>query len=264
MTRESPGSQGDCSSVARTSPEGVRRACPRVLRASRPQDIGRDAGKMPAELAGGTPTPLPCLRPWDALVFALGMVGFALCAHDSGLIVLRMLGLALAGAGLAWGVARAADLRGLFGVRPLAAGRYLHAIAAVGLGAGLACYYRHRLGLALLPDHLTWFCLVAAGIGLCEEVAYRGFLQGRLRRHGVWLAVVGAAIAHAAYKCALFLGPSVEHRVDIAWLAGGTLVVGIAFGLMRQRWGSLLFPVLAHAVFDAVTYGDTHVWPWWV
>ena len=59
--------QGNRIPVARTS-------CPRVPQASRPQDIGKDAGKMPAELAGGTPTPrldVPSLR-WSVL-FLVGL-----------------------------------------------------------------------------------------------------------------------------------------------------------------------------------------------
>ena len=47
-------------------------------------------------------------------------------------------------------------------------------------------------------------------------------------------------------------------------LWAGTLVFGIVFGLMREAFGSVLFPVLAHATFDVATYGDLTSEPWWV
>ena len=48
--------QGNGILVARTS-------CPRVPQASRPHHFGKDAGKMPAELAGETPAPLGSATP---------------------------------------------------------------------------------------------------------------------------------------------------------------------------------------------------------
>ena len=46
------------------------------------------------------------------------------------------------------------------------------------------------------------------------------------------------------------------------WLV--TSVFGIVFGLMREAFGSVLFPVLAHAAFDVATYGDLTSPPWWI
>jgi membrane protease YdiL (CAAX protease family) len=124
--------------------------------------------------------------------------------------------------------------------------------------------YRFVQDQALLPGRLAWFCVLAAGIGIFEEVAYRGFVQGSLRKYGLIVACAGGAIAHTAYKCSLFALPDVAITADLFWLGAATLVVGFVFGLMREFCGGVLFPVLAHAAFDVVTYGQLEAAPWWV
>jgi len=140
----------------------------------------------------------------------------------------------------------------------------IYILPAVGLGIGLAIFYRCVQHQSPLPEELAWFCIPAAGIGICEEIAYRGFVQGSLRRHGLWIACIGGAVAHTAYKCSLFVLPDIAVRADLLWLGAGTVVFGIVFGLMREACGSVLFPVLAHATFDVATYGDLSAAPWWV
>ena len=127
---------------------------------------------------------------------------------------------------------------------------------AIGLGVALALYYRPDQDLHLLPGRLTWFCLAAIGIGVCEELGYRGFLQGCLRKHGLWIACLAGAIGHTIYKCALFALPDVPVHADFAVLAAATLALGVLFGLMREVFGSIAFPVAAHVAFDLVAYGD--------
>jgi membrane protease YdiL (CAAX protease family) len=199
-----------------------------------------------------------------AAAFSFGMVGFALCAHAEGLVLPRLVGLAMAVIGLAWGIAvteRPLEMIGLAGFRGY---RLVYVPLAIMLGIALAMYYRAEQQLYPLPGRLTWFCLVAIGIGVCEELGYRGFLQGCLRKHGLWLACLGGAIGHTMYKCALFALPDVPVRADFAVLAGVTLGFGVLFGLMREAFGSLAFPVAAHVAFDLVAYGDQAAAPWWV
>ncbi len=203
-------------------------------------------------------------RPVEALMFAVGMAVFALCAHREALILPRLAGLLIAGLALARGIAKSPQPWGLLGITGFARYRLIYILPAVALGIGLAVYYRGTQHQTLLPERLEWFCLIAAGIGICEEVAYRGFVQGCLRRYGLWVACVGGAVAHAAYKCSLFVLPDVAVRADLLWLGAGTIVFGIVFGLMREAFGSVLFPVLAHATFDVITYGDLTSAPWWV
>jgi membrane protease YdiL (CAAX protease family) len=108
------------------------------------------------------------------------------------------------------------------------------------------------------------FALAAAGIGLAEEVGYRGFLQGCLRSWGPLAAAVTAAAAHTLYKLSLFAWRGEAHQTHLLYLAAGTLVVGTAFGLMRERLGGLVFPAAAHVGFDLWAYGDLPAAPWWV
>jgi len=200
----------------------------------------------------------------EALVFTAGMAVFAACAHRPVLAAPRVAGLLVAGAALARGIARSPRPWALLGATGLARRRLIYIPLAIGLGLALAVLYRGVQGQRLLPARLTWFCLVAGGIGACEEVAYRGFVQGCLRKYGLWAACVGAALAHAAYKCCLFVWPEVAVRADLLWLAAGTVVVGVVFGLMREATGSVLLPLAAHVTFDVVAYGDLTSAPWWV
>ena len=200
----------------------------------------------------------------EALIFAVGMVVFALCAHREALIIPRLTGLLLAGVGLTRGIAKSSRPLELLGLTRFAKYRLVYILPAVGLGIGLAVYYRFVQHQTLLPTQLAWFCLMAAGIGVCEEIAYRGFVQGCLRKYGLWVGCIGGAVAHAGYKCSLFVLPDVAVRADLLWLGAGTVVFGIVFGLMREAFGSVLFPVLVHATFDVVTYGDLTSAPWWV
>jgi len=200
----------------------------------------------------------------NVAVLALGMAIFGLCAHRQGLIVPRIAALVLASAALARGIAMSGDPGSLLGLRNFPRRRLGFVPLCVLLGIGLGIYYRYRQGRVLLPDSLTYMCLVSAGIGLCEEVLYRGFVQGGLRRYGVIVAILGGAAAHTAYKCSLFVLPDVAVRADILWLGIGTFVVGIVFGAMRERWGSLLFPIVFHVCFDVTSYADMQSTPWWL
>jgi membrane protease YdiL (CAAX protease family) len=94
-------------------------------------------------------------------------------------------------------------------------------------------------------------------------LAYRGFVQGQLRRWGPILPCIAAAAAHTAYKCALFAMPAGSERPAFLSLALGTLIGGTVFGLMRQYLGSIAFPLAAHVAFDVIVYGDLAAAPWW-
>ena len=202
--------------------------------------------------------------PLAAAAFSFGMVGFALCAHAEELALPRLVGLAMAVVGLAWGIAVADRPLELIGLTGFPGYRLVYVPLAIVLGISLGMYYRPDLLLHQLPGRLRWFCLVAMGIGVCEEVGYRGFLQGCLRKHGLWVACIGGAIGHTMYKCALFALPDVPVRADFAVLAAVTLGFGVLFGLMREVFGSLVFPIAAHAAFDLAAYGDLPAGPWWV
>ena len=200
----------------------------------------------------------------DVCLFSLGMAVFAVCAHRAELVIPRFGGLALAVLFVARTIARDRKPLELLGVRRPSSRGLVGLPLCIGFGVALAVWYRHVQHRPLLPGHLGAFCLVSAGIGICEEVAYRGFVHGGLRRYGVAAACCGAAVAHTGYKLCLFVLPDVPVRAHLVYLGIGTLAVGLVLSLMREALGGLLLPAVAHASFDVVAYGDLTAAPWWV
>ncbi len=124
--------------------------------------------------------------------------------------------------------------------------------------------YRWSCARALFPGALLGFAPLAALIGGTEEIVYRGYVQGRARRLGVFPAVVLASLCHAAYKCALFALPASPVQTDFLFLATWTFLGGLVFGALRELAGSIAPALAAHACFDIVVYGDLAQAPWWV
>ena len=199
-----------------------------------------------------------------AIGAVIAMGAFALCAHREALLAPRFVALALAAVAMAWGMAGAREWSVVLGLQRPRAGWVVRLLACLALGAAMAVYYRYRQGRQPVPMGLAWFCVVSPLIGLGEEIVYRGFVQGSLRRYGVFLAILAAAGGHTLYKCLLFALPRGGYEADVPWLAIVTFVVGLAYGAMREWWGGLMMPAASHAVFDLVAYGDLNVMPWWV
>ena len=105
---------------------------------------------------------------------------------------------------------------------------------------------------------------VAVLIGATEEVLYRGYIQGRVRRFGPFKAAVFAALCHSAYKGSLFVFHNQPVDINMFLLVACTFTVGLVLGVLRERAGSLLPAVAAHVVFDIVAYGAYAQAPWWV
>lgn len=203
-------------------------------------------------------------KPAGAVVLAMGMAIFALCAHRQELAMVRWPALFMACIGLAYCVAQDPQTRELMGLPQ--SNRWLPALVVVSAGVGvlLAVAFRYSRNWSLLPSELTSFALVAMAIGACEEVAYRGIVQGSFRRYGPIRASLIASAFHTAYKCCLFVFPSVSVRPDLLWLGLCTLAAGFLFGMMRERFGGLASPLAAHAAFDLICYGSLATAPWWV
>ena len=108
------------------------------------------------------------------------------------------------------------------------------------------------------------FVIVACLIGATEELIFRGWLLGKARTFGWPTAVVIAAVAHTAYKTALFAWPAIPDAVDLAGISQLTVAGGIVLGLLRAFSGSVLPSLVAHAVFDFVVYRHVAHAPWWV
>jgi membrane protease YdiL (CAAX protease family) len=201
----------------------------------------------------------------EPAIAAAAMCLFAAFAHSGWpLFALSVAGLVTAAAVLARFFrieSRPAAVLGLDRVSPRVG---LHAGIGIALGIALGAIYRAAYGHGLFPGRLTGFALTAALIGAAEELLYRGYAQGRARRFGAGGAVAFAALAHTAYKCALFVYPPQGYEVSLGPLAVWTLLGGAVFGILREISSSAVPPLAAHACFDLIAYGDRIQAPWWV
>lgn len=117
--------------------------------------------------------------------------------------------------------------------------------AAAALSAKAADGFRRQMGKieAFLPktgEQLAWGLIVSLFAGLCEEIAYRGYLIPYCR---FWLAEWPALIA-----AALLFG--IAHLYQGV---AGTLVtaaLGLGFGFIYVETGSLALPIALHAAVD--------------
>ena len=100
---------------------------------------------------------------------------------------------------------------------------------------------------APLQDVLSWngLWLLAVGVlaaPLCEEFLFRGLLQGGLRRSlPAWQAIGIAAALFAIVQPPAAMLP--------------VFVVGLCTGIAYERSGSLLAPMLTHALYNAAMLG---------
>ena len=197
---------------------------------------------------------------------AAGLAVFAAFSHRSAPWILVALGgFAIAAAAILWsgfGAARPAELLGLVGFSKRVA---MFSALGVALGLGAGMWHRYALDLSLWPGPgIEAFVVVACLIGATEEIIYRGWILGRARVLGCAAAVLIAALAHTAYKTALFPLPSEAVSVDLVQVALVTFLGGIVLGTLRVASRNLMPALLAHAAFDFVVYGAVASAPWWV
>jgi uncharacterized protein len=78
---------------------------------------------------------------------------------------------------------------------------------------------------------------------IMEEVIFRGMLfQALKRRAGLWPAAIISGVLFAA----------VHVEVTQPLFSSGLLLLGVAFALALHRTGSLLVPIIGHAVFNLI------------
>lgn len=98
----------------------------------------------------------------------------------------------------------------------------------------------------MLPQdrrELWVFLQLAVTAGICEEIAYRGYLMFVLDAlGGPWLAVLGSTVAFT-------LGHLYQHGAGIVRVAG----VGLIAAVMMWAGGSLLPIILLHIVTDVTS-----------
>lgn len=100
---------------------------------------------------------------------------------------------------------------------------------------------------AILPRNgrqLRWGLVVSVFAGVFEELAYRGYLMAYF---GTWFGPWGALAASSI----LF---GLAHTYQGPWGVVLTGLVGAVFGWLYLETGSLLLPMLLHAVLDISSF----------
>jgi membrane protease YdiL (CAAX protease family) len=201
----------------------------------------------------------------EAVVASAGLCLFALLAHTRlPAFLLAACGLLATTLAVQHSMRREPSIGSILGLAALSRRGTVLLVVGCLAGAGFGVLYRAVWNWPPLPADVEGFALAAAMIGATEELVYRGYVQGRLRRLGWVAAVALAALAHTAYKSALFALPETPVQIDFRFLVVWTFVGGCVFGMLREFSGGVLPPVAAHVLFDLVVYGERVEAPWWV
>jgi membrane protease YdiL (CAAX protease family) len=137
-------------------------------------------------------------------------------------------------------------------------------ITGLALGFLLSLFYRWYLGISLFPGSIHGFTVIAALIGLTEEIIFRGFIQGHLQNINGAFAIIFSALSHTGYKSCLFLSPAITNEVNVVFLAVWTFTLGLILGIIRHLSGNITAPASGHILFDILVYAEFNEAPWWV
>lgn len=160
--------------------------------------------------------------------------------------------LALQALGGAWNALVYPAVAGSFGATAETLGGPFHS-----LDAALATIFESRAaawGAEPGPLMAAYFLGILAWAGLGEELFYRGYVHGALRkRHGfATAALVSAALFGIRHATQLALvQPSYPWGAAVTWV-GLSFAVGIFLSYLYERSGSLYPPVFAHYLFNFV------------
>ncbi len=199
------------------------------------------------------------------LLFVGGLLVFAGFSHQSVTdTVISFGGLLLSASVIVLEIHTFKDLYSLFDWHRFTKRNAYYLPVSIAIGIVFGIVYRNHLHTGILPVKFTGFALVAAAIGSCEEFLFRGYLQSQIRKLDVIFSVFAATCAHSAYKLLLFLPYQSEHDIEIIFILQWTLLGGLVFALLKEFSKNSIYPVLGHALFDLVVYGDYFVAPWWV
>jgi len=152
------------------------------------------------------------------------------------------------GRGLRAGLISAAVVLPVFGLL-FASYAFLLPHLSPGLSAALAPYPRPgRLALRLPPAPLLQAVLQLLVVALPEELFYRGWMQTCWARTapGRGVAVLGARLGAGFVLTQLLFAAG--HLVSLEPWRLATFLPGLWFGWLRERSGSVVAPVLAHAL----------------
>lgn len=141
-------------------------------------------------------------------------------------------------------------------VWPAAAGLVGAGVAEASFPAALARMFEAaaaRLGGTAAGHQLVYLGLVVAWAGLGEELFYRGYVQGSLRRRwGAPAAILTANLLFATRHAAqLALVQPYPWAAAAGWVTFSFLA-GLAFSWLYERTGSLWLPVFVHYAFNLI------------
>lgn len=113
-----------------------------------------------------------------------------------------------------------------------------------------------HLGIAKTTVSTAYFAFLVAWAGAGEELYFRGYVQGSLRkRRSARYAIVVAAALFAVrhYMQMLLLLPKYPIFAASAWVLMGFLL-GIVLGLLYEKTRSLWVPVAIHYLFNIIPF----------
>lgn len=125
-------------------------------------------------------------------------------------------------------------------------------LLAIATAAGLAVYAIDKAALAsdlrpfaeLARSRAWWVLLLAAGVGapVAEELLFRGFLFSGLRSSP--LGFYGTAVVTTLFWTSL-------HATYSPYGLALVFLIGMFFALLRERTGSIISSITAHAVYNS-------------
>ncbi len=151
-----------------------------------------------------------------------------------------------------------------FGLAPFSTRILIYIFPAFLLGTGLAWLTRKSFDLSFFPSSIGKFAIIAPIIGATEELIFRGYIQGHLRKIGRIFSIVYTSTVHTCYKLLVILSLSLSFQFDLFFLVIWTFAGGLVFGTLRDLARNTVPPIVAHAIFDIILYGGYALAPVWV
>jgi membrane protease YdiL (CAAX protease family) len=113
-----------------------------------------------------------------------------------------------------------------------------------------------HLGITEKIASIAYLCFIVAWAGVGEELYFRGYVQGALRkRHSARYAILVASLLFAVrhYMQMLLLFPKYPIFAASAWVLMA-FPVGIALGILYEKTKSLWIPVAIHYLFNIIPF----------
>jgi membrane protease YdiL (CAAX protease family) len=201
----------------------------------------------------------------QSFLFLGGLLFFTWFSHGSrSSFLFSLSGLAVSAFVVSINIRSFRDVVPVFDLHKITRKTVLYMPVALLTGIFLGMLYRHYIHLPVFSARLTSFALPAAGIGMVEELIFRGFLQSHMRKINVPSSVLLATLAHTTYKLVLFMSLQSFFEINLIFLVIWTFISGLIFGIIKEYSGNVIYPISGHVIFDIIVYGGRTLTPWWV